>query len=267
MVQTSIDPVLIRTQVIRQSYRAGVGHIGPALSIADIIAALYGNVLSILDPSDPDRDRFILGKGHAALALYAALHLRGWISRDELATYCEDGTRLGVHPEHCLPGIDLSTGSLGQGLPVAVGMALAARMQQSPRRVFALLSDAECNEGSVWEAVMFAAHHKLSNLAAIVDLNGLQALAPTSAVLDLAPLASRWSAFGWETREVDGHDIEALTAALAKNREGSHRPLAVIARTNGGKGISYMENQVDWHYLPMNETQYREALAELGARP
>ena len=151
----------IRRIILEQSKRAHIGHIGSALSIADIIAALYTNVLRIPDPDDPDRDRFVLSKGHAVLAVYAALHLKGWLTEEELNTYCSDGTLLGVHPEHALRGVDFSTGSLGHGLCIGAGGALAARLQHSPRRVFVLVSAAECNEGSLWEAVMFAAHHRL----------------------------------------------------------------------------------------------------------
>ena len=165
----------IRRVILDQSKRAHVGHIGSALSIADIIAALYGGVLRVSDPKDPERDRFVLSKGHAMLAVYAALFLKAWLKPEELNSYCGDGSLLGVHPECGLRGVDFASGSLGQGLPMAAGAALAARLQRSPRRAFALLSDAECNEGSVWEAVMFAAHHRLANLVAIVDLNGQQA--------------------------------------------------------------------------------------------
>ena len=188
----------IRRIVLEQSKRANVGHIGSALSIADILAVLYADVLRVNHPLDPDRDRLVLSKGHAALALYAALSLRGWLAEQDLATYCADGSLLGVHPEHQLTGVDFSTGSLGQGLSVGAGAALAARLQGSSRRVFVLMSDAECNEGSVWEAVMFAAHHRLANLVAIVDLNGQQALGYTDRVLDLSPLHRRWSAFDWD---------------------------------------------------------------------
>ena len=178
----------IRMAILRESKRAGVGHIGSALSVTEIIAALYGRVMRVTDPAHPDRDRFVLSKGHAALALYAALCERGWIDEAALATYCGDDTILGVHPDHALPGVDFSTGSLGQGLAFGAGAALAAKLSGSDRRVFVLVSDAECNEGSLWESVMFAAQHQLSNLVAIVDANGQQALDHTVRVLDLSPL-------------------------------------------------------------------------------
>lgn len=253
----------IREIILEQSRRANVGHIGSALCVADLVAALYGGVLRIVDPDDPERDRFILSKGHAALAVYAALHLRGWLTADELNTYCADGSLLGVHPEHRLRGIDFSTGSLGQGLSVAAGAALAARMQRSPRRVFALLSDAECNEGAVWEAVMFAAHHRLANLVALVDVNGQQALGATKHILNLEPLGQRWRAFGWDVHEVDGHDAAEVAATVARLDTTHGPPHVLLARTVFGKGVSYMQGQIKWHYWPMSEEEYRQALREV----
>lgn len=256
----------IRRIIIEQSKRANVGHIGSALSVADIMAALYGNILCIASPDDPDRDRFILSKGHAALALYAALFLKGWITEDTLNTYCSDGTLLGVHPERSLSGIDFSTGSLGHGLAMGAGSALAARLQRSSRRVFVLVSDAECNEGSLWETVMSAAHHRLRNLIAIIDLNGQQALGYTDQVLSLSPMAERWRAFGWDTHEVDGHDVMAITGTIAGlDTAGPGQPHVLLARTVFGKGVSYMERQIKWHYWPMSDAEYRQALDEIGA--
>ncbi|MBM4416733.1 MAG: transketolase [Chloroflexi bacterium] len=253
----------VRRIVLEQSFRARIGHIGSALSIADLLAVLYEDVLRASGPRDPDRDRFILSKGHAALALYAVLHLRGWLSADDLATFAGEDTLLGVHPEHALPGVDFSTGSLGHGLSIGVGAALGARMLGVARRVFVLLSDAECNEGSVWEAAMFAAHHRLGALTAIVDLNGQQALDYTRDVLDLHPLGDRWRAFGWSVREIDGHDSHQIHSALTAQEA---LPTVVIARTVFGRGVSFMESRIPWHYLPMSEEQYHRALAELAAR-
>ncbi len=253
----------IREIVLEQSKRANVGHIGSALCVADILAALYGGLLQIRSPEDPERDRFILSKGHAALALYAALHLRGWISDADVDTYCGDGSLLGVHPEHGLCGIDFSTGSLGQGLSVGAGAALAARLQGSPRRVFVLVSDAECNEGSLWEAVMFAAHRDLSNLIAIVDVNGQQALGYTRNVLDLSPLADRWRSFGWTVHEVDGHNVAQLKKVLGGLCTNFGPPHVVIANTVFGKGVSFMERQIKWHYLPMSDDEYARARREV----
>ena len=257
----------IRRVILEQSKRAHVGHIGSALSVADIIAALYGGVLRVSEPKDPERDRFVLAKGHAMLAVYAALFLKGWLSKEDLNTYCGDGTMLGVHPEYGLRGVDFASGSLGQGLSMAAGAALAARLQQSPRRAFALLSDAECNEGSVWEAVMFAAHQRLSNLIAIVDLNGQQALGYTEEVLSLSPMAARWRAFGWDVHEVDGHNVAALHTTLAGLDTAGGPPHVLIARTTFGKGVSYMEGQIKWHYWPMSDAEYQQAMQEVEALP
>jgi len=265
MEARALTPARIRQIILEQSKRAGVGHIGSALSIADIVAALYFHVLRIGDVREPERDRFILSKGHAVLALYAALFLRDWLSEDALNSYCGDGSLLGVHPEHALPGIDFSTGSLGQGLPMGVGSALAARLQRSARRVFVLVSDAECNEGALWEAVMFAAHHRLANLTAIVDLNGQQALGYTDQVLSLTPLAARWRAFGWDVHEVDGHDVAGLTRTIGSLDTRGGPPHVLVARTVFGKGVSYMERQLKWHYWPMSDEEYRQAMAEIGS--
>ena len=255
----------IRRLILEQSKRANVGHIGSCLSVADIIAALYGGVLDVPDPASADRDRFILSKGHAALALFAALHLRGWVSAAELDTFCGDGSHLGVHPEHVIPGVDFSTGSLGQGLSVGAGAALGARMLASPRRVFVLISDAECNEGATWEAAMFAAHHRLANLVAIVDLNGQQALGYTADVLDLSPLAEKWRAFGWDAVEVDGHDEQLLAKAIAELDTATGAPHVLVAHTTFGRGVSFMEGQIRWHYLPMSDEEYAQALREVDA--
>ncbi len=257
----------IRRIVLNQSKRAHVGHIGSALSIADIIAALYMNVLRIPDPDDPDRDRFVLSKGHAALAVYAALYLKGWLTEETLNTYCADASLLGAHPEHALRGVDFSTGSLGHGLSMGAGAALAARLQRSSRRAFVLVSDAECNEGSLWEAVMFAAHHRLSNLIAIIDLNGQQALGYTDHVLSLTPMGKRWRAFDWDVHEVDGHDVEVMTETIGGLDTTSGPPHVLIAHTVFGKGVSYMEGQIKWHYWPMSDEEYRQALKDIGATP
>jgi transketolase len=256
-----VQPVDVRRTILEQAHRAGVGHIGSALSVVEILVALFGRVLRG-EPGDADRDRFVLSKGHAALALYAALHEAGRISREQLDGYCGDDTLLGTHPEHELAGLDFSSGSLGHGLSIGAGAALAARMQGSRRCAFVLVSDAECNEGSLWEAVMFAAHHRLGNLTAVVDANGQQALGHTREVLDLEPLAARFEAFGWDAVEVDGHDVDALASALGHVGD---RPRVVIARTTFGKGVSFMESLVKWHYWPMSDAEYKQALAEVSA--
>jgi len=270
----SISPRAARRIILEQSKRANVGHIGSCLSVVDILCALYGAVIRVSSPEDRERDRFVLSKGHAALALYAVLALKGWVSEEQLDTFCGDDSYLGVHPEAALRGVDFASGSLGQGPCMAAGAALAASMQGSSRRVFCLLSDAECNEGSVWEAAMFAAHHQLHNLALIVDWNGQQALGLTCDVLNCDNLPERWTAFGWRTSVVDGHSLPELTAALAET--GDPRPHVILARTCFGKGVSYMEqgvpitqthlsvHRINWHYLPMSQLEFDLALKELG---
>jgi transketolase len=192
--------------------------------------------------------------------------LRGWLSAAQLDTYCADGTYLGVHPEYILPGIDFAAGSLGQGLAQGAGSALAARLHGSPRRIFVLLSDGECNEGSLWETVIFAAHHKMSNLIAIVDLNSQQALNYTNKVLNLEPMASRWHAFDWDVQECDGHDHAAISHSIEGLQTGSGRPHVILARTVFGSGVSFMERQIKWHYLPLTPEEYQQALAEVDAK-
>ena len=254
----------VRHGIIRQSLDSRVGHIGSALSVVEMISVLWNDILRDPGSNDPDRDRFILAKGHAALALYMTMHFRGLLDEETLRTFCCDGSQLGVHPEFGLPGVEISTGSLGQGLSVACGIALAIRRRNSPARVFVLMSDAECNEGQVWEAAMFAAHHRLDNLVALVDVNGMQAMGPTRQVLDMAPLARRFEAFGWHEQEVDGHDEDALRYALTKgiaNREG---PAILLARTVAGKGVHFMERQLEWHYRNIDAKLAEQALQEIG---
>lgn len=254
----------IRRMILEQSKRSRTGHIGSCLSIAEIVAALYDGVLNVPSPDDPERDRLVLSKGHAALTLYAALTLRGWIDDATFQTYYADDTMLGVHPEHVLTGVDFSTGSLGHGLSIGAGAALAARLQASARRVFVVMSDAECNEGSIWEAASFAAHHQLSNLVAILDLNGQQALGFTDEVVKMSPMGARWEAFGWRVSEVDGHDQDAIKAALtALDTSTRGAPHMLIAHTVSGKGVGYMERTIEWHYRSMNDEQYAEAMRDI----
>lgn len=251
----------IRRTIVEQSYRAKVGHIGSALSIADLVAAV---VASARTDRGEERDRIVLSKGHAALALYAALHLEGRLEDGAIETYCADGTLLGVHPEHGLEGVDFCTGSLGQGLSLGAGAALAAKRQGSDRRVFVILSDAELNEGSTWEAAMFAAQHDLDNLVLVVDLNGQQALGYTPEVLHLGDVEKKLSAFEWAVTTVHGHDQGALAAALEQPATG--RPNAVVAETTFGYGVSFMESKIEWHYLPLDDEAFARALADLEER-
>ncbi len=255
----------IRRSIIEESYRARVGHIGSALCIADILAVLLGEAMRL--EGGEDRDRLILSKGHAALGLYAALAATGRMSAEMLASFCSEGTALGAHPEHVVPGIDFSTGSLGHGLSLGAGAALAARLQGSGRRAFVVISDAELNEGSVWEAVMFAAHHQLGRLVAILDLNGQQALGYTRDVLDLDPVAERFIQFGWSVEEVDGHDLDQLSRSLDASGDADAPPRLVIARTTFGKGVSYMQSRIEWHYLPLSDEHFAQAMEELDVEP
>ena len=254
----------IRRIILEQSMRAGVGHIGSALSIADLIAAVYSGPLRAEDLDAPERDRFVLGKGHAALALYAALYLRGWISFDDLNSYCADDSICGVHPEHVLPGVDFCTGSLGQGLPIAVGSALAARLRDSDRHVFALISDAELNAGAVWEALMFAGHHKLSQLTVLLDENGQQAFGYTKEIINLPKIADQVRGFGWNVSELHGHDETKLIERLQSSRRANNGPQLIICHTVFGKGVSYMERSIKWHYWPMSAEEYKLALEEVA---
>jgi transketolase len=259
-----VSGAAVRRVILEQSKRANVGHIGSALSVADIMAALYSGILRIPGAADGERDRFVMSKGHAALALYAALHLSGRLDQAELNTFCADDSHVGVHPQHSLAGVDFTTGSLGMGLSVAAGAALAARLQGSRRLAYALLSDAECNEGSVWEAAMFASHHRLASLVAIIDLNGQQAFGYTRDVLDLAPMAEKWRAFGWDVHEIDGHDLDGLKATFSQLDHSAGPPHVLIARTIFGRGVSFMEGLIKWHYSPMSDEDYAKALAEVG---
>ena len=253
---------ILRRWIIEQSLESNAGHVASALSITDIVAVLWGAVMREPGTNHPDRDRFILSKGHAALALYAVMRHQGILDEKTFATFCKDGSLLGVHPEHELPGIDLSTGSLGLGLSVGCGIALGLKRKGSPGRVFVLMSDAEMNEGAVWEAGQFAAHHRLDNLVAVIDLNGLQAFGHTRDVLDLSPLTAKWTAFGWETADVDGHDHACLLAAF--NAPVTGWPRVLVARTVQGKGVSFMENRLEWHYRNLTPELAKKALREIG---
>lgn len=257
----------LRGKVVEMSSAAKAAHLASCLSACDVIAAAYWHVLKIdpSHPSAPDRDRFILSKGHAAAALYAALAFRGFFPEEELATFCQDGGRLAEHPPaNLLPGVEAATGSLGHGLPIGVGMALSARIKGEKYRVFALLSDGENNEGSVWEAAMFAGAQKLGHLCVIVDYNKWQATGRSNETLALAPLRDKWAAFGWDAREIDGHDPEALAAAMAAVSHDETKPLALIAHTVKGKGVSFMEDDNNWHYRAPTPDEVVAAHKELG---
>ncbi|MGE5548918.1 MAG: transketolase [Bacteroidota bacterium] len=258
----------IRKDIVRMTAAAGSSHVGSALSIVEILVALYFGVMR-LDPRNPDwadRDRFILSKGHAATALYATLAARGFFPRTGLEGYYVNGGGLAGHPVRGgAPGIEASTGSLGHGLSIGVGMALAAKRDAKTHRVFVLLGDGECNEGSVWEATMCASHHGLDNLVIVVDRNGLQGLGRTDHVVRLDSLAEKWRAFACETREADGHDLEELLSVFETVPFAGGRPSVVIARTTKGMGVSFMENQLAWHYKSPDKEQTAQALREIEA--
>jgi transketolase len=253
----------LRRHILEQSFESHVGHIGSALSIADILAVLWGEFLHRPGSTDPQRDRFILAKGHAALALYAVMLESGLITAAQFHTYCKDDTLLGAHPEHGLPGVEVATGSLGQGLSVGCGIAYSLQQRGSKARVFVLVSDAECNEGQVWEAVMFAAHHRLTNLVVLVDQNDMQAMGETQDILSLHPLSARFEAFGWRAMEVDGHDEVDLRRAFQSCLTDGVGPTVILARTVLGKGVSFMENRLEWHYRNLTPALAHSALQEL----
>jgi len=255
-----------RKEILNMIYRTRSPHIGSSFSIVEILVALYFKTLSLSphNPKKEDRDRFILSKGHACPALYAVLLLRGFISRRFLDGFAVDGGTLGHHPNRdIMRGIEVSTGSLGHGLSIGAGMAIAAKYDRASRRIFVLLGDGEMNEGSVWEAVMFASHHRLDNLVGIIDYNKIQALGKTKEVENLEPLAQKWRAFGWKVREIDGHNLEEIINTLGNIPFREGKPTAIIAHTVKGKGVSFMENKLLWHYRCPDEEEYNKALKEL----
>ena len=264
----------IRVEVIRAVNHAQAGHIGGPLSAADILAALYFHVLRIRpeEPAWPDRDRFILSKGHSSIALYAAMALRGYLPVEELLTFDAAHSRLQGHPDMTrLPGLDMSTGSLGMGLSAGMGIALGARLTGRDIRAFVMLGDVECQEGEVWEAAMAAPRYGLDNLIAIIDHNRLQQYGwpgdgPDGRIPPQVPgeLAAKWSAFGWRVLEVDGHDMAAIVNVLEEATRGDGRPVAVIAHTVKGKGVSFMEGHYFWHTRAIKPEEFEQAMAELG---
>ena len=258
----------LRCHVVTMTHRARSSHVGTALSIVDMLAVLYGGVLRVdpREPEWPDRDRFLLSKGHGAAAAYAALAEAGFFPVSDLDTYYQDGSALAGHINHTgVCGVDASIGSLGHGLAIACGMALAGQRDGRPSRVYVMLSDGECDEGSTWEAALFAPHHHLDNLVAMVDYNKIQSLGRVEDILDLEPLAEKWKSFGWGVREIDGHRIPAIAAALGSVPFEPTRPSCIIAHTVKGKGVSFMEDNLLWHYRPPDDTELEKALAELEA--
>ncbi len=256
----------IRSQCLRMTHHGKSGHVGSMLSMAEILAVLYDRILRVdpASPKRPDRDRLILSKGHGGGAVYAVLSEKGFFPKDWLMTYyCDEGKLMG-HISHYVPGVEFSTGSLGHGLPVAVGMAIAARYRGKSHRIFCLVSDGDCNEGSTWEAIFFAAQHHLDNLTVIFDSNKIQALGFAKDVLNLEPLTEKLSLSHWSVREVDGHNVEELDCALSQVPFEGGKPSWITAHTIKGKGVSFLENTVACHYGSVNDQQLAQALAELG---
>jgi transketolase len=255
---------LVRRHVVTMSSVARAPHVASALSCVDVLTALYFEVARVGPDlvDDPGRDRIILSKGHASAALYACLAEAGFLDPAGLSRYAADGSVLAEHPSRgTLPGIEVTSGSLGHGLGLGVGLALSARMDRQDWRVFAVLSDGECNEGSTWEAALWAPRQGLANLTAVVDFNKFQAIGRSTEITALEPLADKWRAFGWDTCEIDGHDFSQLLPALARPTTG--KPRAIVAHTIKGKGVSFMEGDLEWHYRPPSADDLRRALAEL----
>jgi len=256
----------IRIQALRMTHKAQASHIGSCLSLADILAVLYSGILNISPecPEYPTRDRLILSKGHAAAALYAVLAECSFFPTEWLSRYCEDDQPLAGHVSHKVPGVEASTGSLGHGLSIGCGLALAARADGCLSRTFVILSDGECDEGSIWEGALFAPYHHLDNLTVIIDHNNIQSFGTLVEVLDLAPFADKWRAFGWVVREGDGHDLTFLTNSLGALPAIPGKPTLVLAHTVKGKGVSFMENKLAWHYRSVDDDLLIEAIREVG---
>lgn len=255
----------IRRQVIHVIFEARGGHMGGAMSATDIYTALFYHAMKV-DPKNPkwaDRDRFVLSKGHAVEPYWCILADLGFIEKEELKTFSQFGTRLIGHPNNKVPGVEMNTGALGHGLPVAVGMAIAAKKDKKSYKVFTLMGDGEQAEGSVWEGAMAAAHYKLDNLVAIVDRNGLQISGATEDVMSLEPFADKWTAFGWNVVPVDGNAMAELVAALDAVPTVAGKPTLILANTTKGKGVSFMENKASWHHHVPTEEQWKQALEEL----
>ncbi len=256
----------IRIHALRMTNAGRSSHIGSVLSIADILGVLYGGGLRVdpRHPEWPERDRFILSKGHAGAGVYAALAEAGFFDPSVLATHGQDGSLLSGHVSHKgIPGVELSTGALGHGLSVGAGLALGGKLDQADWRCVVLLSDGECDEGSIWEAALLAAHHRLGNLIAIVDYNKIQSLDTVERTIALEPFAAKWQSFGWNVVEVDGHDHNALFTVLSGITRHPDRPTCCIAHTTKGKGVSFMEHQVLWHYRTAEGVEFEDALREL----
>ena len=268
MTNTQTFAKQIRKHALRMTSLGKSSHIGSVFSMADIVAVLYGEILNVdpLNPQWKDRDRFILSKGHAGAGVYAALAEKGFFPVEKLDTHYQDGSDLSGHVSHKgIPGVEFSTGSLGHGLAVGTGMAYSAKLDNQSHRVFVLLSDGECDEGSNWEAILFAAHHQLDHLVAIVDYNKLQSIKTITETLNLEPFTDKWKSFGWAVREIDGHNHEEIKRTFAEIPFTSGKPNCIIAHTTKGQGVSFMQNSVLWHYRSAQGDEYENALQELNA--
>lgn len=265
--QLEIDAARVRLGIIEGIHAAKAGHPGGSLSCADLLTYLYTHRMNVdpANPNDPDRDRLVLSKGHAAPALYATLALRGFFPMDEMKTLRKQGSRLQGHPDIKIPGVDMSTGSLGQGISAACGMALSAKVSCDPYKVYALLGDGEIQEGEVWEAAMFAAHYQLDNLVAIVDNNGLQIDGKVSDVMSPYPIDDKFEAFGWHVINIDGHDFNRMEKAFNEAETVMQKPTVIVMRTIKGRCVSFMENDVNWHGKAPNDDEYETAVKELKA--
>lgn len=256
----------MRRDIVRMHFLSKESHVASALSCTDILAVLYSGILKVdpKNPTDANRDRFILSKGHSVAALYAILAQKGFFEKRLLDTFCQDASKLPGHStKDSVPGVEVSTGGLGHGLPMGLGMALAAKKNQQNHRIFVLMSDGECNEGTTWESALFAAHHKLDNVIVVVDRNGQQGLGKSQDIMNLEPFMQKWEAFGWQAQEVDGHDCAQLEKVLTQVPFKKGKPSIVIAKTIKGKGVSFMHDLVDWHYKSPSQEEYQQALKEL----
>lgn len=258
----------IRKAIVDIVYKGGTGHIGGDLSVTDMMVALYYKHMNVAPDKmdDPNRDRFVLSKGHAVEALYAILADKGFIKQEELDTYSQHCSKFIGHPNNKINGIEMNTGSLGHGLSVAVGMAMAGRMDERPYRVYAIMGDGELAEGSVWEAAMAGGHYKLDNLTAFVDRNRLQISGTTEQVMAQDSQEERWAAFGWNVLSIPGNDMQAVDSAIQLAKQTKGKPTVIIANTTKGCGVSFIENQVAWHHKVPNAEQYQQAIKELTDR-
>lgn len=256
----------IRKDVIEMTHISGASHVASALSCADIVAVLYARIMNYdaENPKSDKRDRVILSKGHAGAAIYAALAEEEFFDIEELKTYYKNGSKLSGHISHKgVPGVEFSTGSLGHGLSVGAGMAMSAKMDEKSHKIYVILGDGECDEGSIWECALFASNYKLNNLIAIIDHNGMQGLGKCEKVIKLEPIEEKWKAFGWNVITLDGHDVDALEKAFNSVKDINDKPTVIIANTVKGRGVSFMENKLVWHYKDPQGEEYEKAIKEL----